>query len=261
MSASVLSAHGLACGRGAALAVRGVDLEVAPGERLALVGANGSGKTTLLRCFAGLEAPRAGTILWQGAPLPAGAERVRRVGVLLQDEAAAGFRLRELVTLGLGEDGPPGARARRATQAALAQHGLLPLAERPCTTLSGGEARRGALARALVARPALLLLDEPTNHMDPARHAELCAWLDEARDAAVVLATHDLGLAARCDRVLLLGEGVPLALGPVAAVLTPPLLARALGVRVRRVEDPEGGPPLFRVVAPARPARAAEAAA
>ena len=62
MSASVLSAHGLACGRGAALAVRGVDLEVAPGERLALVGANGSGKTTLLRCFAGLEAPRAGTI-------------------------------------------------------------------------------------------------------------------------------------------------------------------------------------------------------
>jgi iron complex transport system ATP-binding protein len=249
----VLEARGLAAGRGAELAVRGVDLDVAPGERVALVGANGSGKTTLLRVFAGLDAPRAGTIAWQGAPLPSGAARVRRVGVLTQEELASGFRLRELVTLGLGEDGPPGARARRSVDECLARHQLTPLAERACTSLSGGEARRGALARTLVAAPALLLLDEPTNHLDPARHAELCAWLtDDARDAAVVLATHDLTVASRCDRVLLLEGGAPLALGAPEDVLTPPLVARALGVHVRRVVDPEGGPPLLRVLAPVR---------
>jgi iron complex transport system ATP-binding protein len=244
----ILRARGLAVGRGAALAVRGVDLDVAAGERVALVGANGSGKTTLLRCFAGLDAPRAGTIAWQGAALPAGAARVRAVGVLLQEELASAFRLRELVALGLGEDGPPGARAQRTVEECLARLELTPLAERPCTSLSGGEARRGALARTVVASPALLLLDEPTNHMDPARQAELLAWLVGERQAAVVLATHDLSVASICDRVLLLAEGAPLALGPPAEVLTPPLLARALGVAVRRVEDPEGGPPLLRVI-------------
>lgn len=253
---TVLEARGLAAGRGAAIAVHGVDLDVAAGERVALVGGNGSGKTTLLRVFGGLDAPRAGTIAWQGAPLPTGAARVRRVGVLTQEEVASGFRLRELVTLGLGEDGPPGASARRTVDACLARHQLTPLAARPCASLSGGEARRGALARTLVAAPALLLLDEPTNHLDPARHAELCAWLtdgrDGARDAAVVLATHDLEVAARCDRVLLLADGAPLALGAPEDVLTPPRLARALGVLVRRVLDPEGGPPLLRVIAPIR---------
>ncbi len=249
----VLSVRGLAAGRGAALVVRDVSLDVAAGERVALVGANGSGKTTLLRCFAGLDAPRAGTIAWQGAPLPGGAARVRRVGVLLQEELASAFRLGELVALGLGEDGPPGARARHEVAACLERLGLTRLADRPCTSLSGGEARRGALARTTVARPALLLLDEPTNHLDPARQAELHVWLTRAeRDAAIVLATHDLAVASICDRVLLLADGAPLALGPAAEVLTPPLLARALGVHVRRVEDPEGGPPLLRVLAPCR---------
>jgi iron complex transport system ATP-binding protein len=251
MSAPVLSVRGLAVGRGARVAVRDVSLDLAAGERLALLGANGSGKSTLLRCFAGLDAPRAGEIRWQGAPLPRGAARLARVGVLLQDEPASAFRLRELVALGLGLDGPPGAPARARVAACLERLALAPLAERSCATLSGGEARRGALARAVVAGPPLLVLDEPTNHLDPSRHAELLEWLDEARDAAVVLATHDLAVASVCDRVLLLHAGAPLALGPPAEVLTPALLARALGVRVRRVDDPLGGPPLLRVTGPA----------
>ena len=67
-------------------------------------------------------------------------------------------------------------------------------------------------------------------------------------DVAVVLATHDLALAARCDRVALLHEGAIAALGAATEVLTPALLARTLGVRVRRLDDPEGGPPLLRVI-------------
>ncbi len=248
----VLAARALAVGRGPAAVLTHVDLDVAAGERVALVGGNGCGKTTLLRCFAGLDAPRAGHLTWRGAQLARGPARLSTVGVLLQDEAAPAFSVTELCTLGLGLDGPPGPAAQRTVAACLAQLGLTHLAARRCSSLSGGEARRAALARAIVAEPALLLLDEPTNHLDPAHQAELLAWLDRARDSAVavVLATHDLTVASVCDRVLLLADHRPLALGAPEDVLTPALLERALGVRVRRVEDPEGGPPFLRVVAP-----------
>ena len=247
---AVVSARGLAVGRGAAPVVRGVDLDVAVGERVALVGENGSGKTTLLRCLGGLDAPLAGTLAWHGGRLPRGGARVRAVGVLLQDEPPSAFRLEELVALGLGEDGPPGSRARAQVAACLERLELAHLATRRFCTLSGGEARRGGLARTVVAAPSLLLLDEPTNHLDPAGQAELLAWLGGERRAAVVLATHDLAVASSCDRVLLLAAGEPLALGPPRDVLTPELVARALGVQVRRIDDPEGGPPLLRVIAP-----------
>jgi iron complex transport system ATP-binding protein len=156
------------------------------------------------------------------------------------------------VTLGLGLDGPPPLPARARVEAALARVGLEALADRRCDALSGGEWQRAALARATVASPALLLLDEPTNHLDPAHRAALLARLAEvAEEAAVVVATHDLELAAACDRVVLLGAGRVTALGAPDEVLTPERLAGALGVRVRRVPDPEGARPLLRVVGPA----------
>src|SRR5207249_4604109 len=104
--------------------------------------------------------------------------------------------------------------------------------------------------RALVAGPRLLLLDEPTNQLDPARQASLLGWLDRLRNSvAVALATHDLGLAASCDRVGLLHGGRMAAVGAPAEVLTAENLRRTLGVRVRRLDDPDGGPPLLRVLA------------
>jgi iron complex transport system ATP-binding protein len=247
---AVVEAEGLSLGRGRELTLEDVSLAIARGERIALLGENGSGKTTLLRALAGLDAPRAGTIRWQGGALPSGSARVRCLGVLFQSEQPSRFTVREFVTLGLALDAPPGADAVREVQAAIAWAQLPLLAERMCDALSGGEAQRAMLARATVAGPRLLLLDEPTNHLDPARQAALLGWLDRLRpEVAVVLATHDLSLAATCDRVALLHGRRIAVLGPPAQVLTPEVLARGMGVRVRRIDDPEGGPMLLRVLA------------
>jgi len=283
-----LAASGLAVGRGRSAPVAvlsGVDLAIQPGERVALVGRNGAGKTTLLRAFAGLDRPLAGEIRWAGGGLPHGAARVRRVGVLLQGEPASPFTVRALVTLGLALDRPPGPREQDAVDAAIALAGLGALAERRCAQLSGGEAQRALIARALVAAPPLLVLDEPTNHLDPAGRAMIEALIDQvcspitARSrgepadhrtgplpaqlpdhrtgplsggVAVVIATHDLALAATCDRVALLADGRLAALGPPGEILTPARLADALGAQIRRIDDPDGGPPAFRIARPRR---------
>ena len=244
----VVQASALAVGWNGRAVLRDVDLAVKPGERVALLGSNGSGKTTLLRVFAGLAAPLQGELRWRGEALPRGPARCRIIGYVLQAEPTVHFTVRQLVALGLGTDGPPSAPQSEQVARMLDAEGLTNLADRPCSTLSGGEWQRAVIARALVAEPALLLLDEPTSHLDPARRAVLHERLLCLRDQAVVLATHDLELAALCDRVMILGAGRAMFVGPPADVLTTETLERSLGVRVRRLDDPEGGPPLFRVV-------------
>src|SRR5262249_21294972 len=169
------------------------------------------------------------------------------LGLVFQVEPPPHFTVRELVTLGLGLDGPPSAAQAKRVSLLLEQEDLTRFADRPCSTLSGGEWQRCVIARALVAGPKILLLDEPTNHLDPARRAALHERLLKFTDQAVVLATYDLELAALCDRVLLLGAGKVAASGRPSDVLTPEILAAALGVRDRRVDDPEGTP-MFRVL-------------
>jgi iron complex transport system ATP-binding protein len=170
------------------------------------------------------------------------------LGVLFQTETPSRFTVRELVTLGLGLDGPPSSSDKARVDEVLERAELMPFAGRSCASLSGGEAQRALLSRALVANPRVLLLDEPTNHLDPARQATLLRWFERLRgETAVVLATHDLALAATCDRAALLHDGRLSTLGRARDVLTPENLARALGASVRRIDDPGGGPPLFRV--------------
>jgi iron complex transport system ATP-binding protein len=250
---NVLETCDLAVGWNGRAVVKGVNLSLLPRTRLALLGENGSGKTTLLRALAGLLRPLSGSIRWRGGLLPRGRERLRALSVLFQGERAAPFTVSELVTLGLGLDGPPSQKDEEQVRHALSRMQLHGVAARPCTTVSGGEWQRVLLARALVPAPGLLLLDEPTNHLDPARRAALLAHLDElAGSVAVILCTHDLDLAARADRVALVARGAIVFEGRPADVLTPEILGDALGVRVQRVSDPEGGPPLLRVLGPAR---------
>lgn len=247
-TADVVRASRLAVGWNGRIVLGDLDLAVARGERVALLGSNGSGKTTLLRVLAGIGAPLEGEVRWLGASLPKGGARCRVVGYVLQTEPTVHFTVRQLVALGLGTDGPPSAPQMAQVARVLADEGLAELADRRCSTLSGGEWQRAMIARAVVAEPALLLLDEPTSHLDPARRAVLHERLVKLRDQAVVVATHDLELAALCDRVIILGNRRAMAVGSPAEVLTAEVLEAALGVRVRRLDDPEGGPSLFRIV-------------
>jgi len=246
--APVLAARALSVGYGGQAVLGDIDLTIAAGERVAVLGRNGSGKSTLLRALAGVAPPLGGQLRWSGAPLPSGPGRVRQVGVLFQGEPRAPFTVRELVTLGLALDAPPSLAARRLVDAALVRFGLRELAERPCPSLSGGEWQRAALARALVAEPRLLVLDEPVAHLDLGWRADLAAALERLRGVvAVVMATHDLDAAAACDRVLLLSDGRA-SCQPPRQALTPAALARALGIRVQRHDPADGGPPLYRVL-------------
>ncbi|HEU4974237.1 MAG TPA: ATP-binding cassette domain-containing protein [Baekduia sp.] len=185
--------------RGGAAVLRGVDLVVAPGERVALMGRNGAGKSTLLRHAAGLMAPTRGRVRASG-----------RVALLLQDPND--FLLHERV-------------ADEASAAALAAVGLagLPGDQHP-RDLSGGERQRLALATVLDGgeRPAVVCLDEPTRGMDRRAKGALDAQLAAlaAAGAAVVVATHDPEFAAAvAERVVLLADGRPIADGPAAEVL------------------------------------------
>ena len=183
--------------KGGATVLRGVDLAVAAGERIALMGRNGAGKSTLLRVAAGLVDPTRGKVQRRG-----------RVALLLQNPGD--YTLRDRV----GEELPAGA---------LAAAGLEQLADRHPRDLSGGERQRLALAIVLHGeRPAVVCLDEPTRGMDRRHKDALTALLNGLADdgTAVIVATHDAEFAAAfAARTVLLGDGRPVADAPTADVL------------------------------------------
>jgi iron complex transport system ATP-binding protein len=204
--------------------LNGVTLDLYAGEIAAIVGPNGAGKTTLLKVLAGLLVPRAGHV---HAP----AARSRSVAYLAQsEELPSDWSVREVVELGrlpyAGLFRALTAEDDRAVRHAMQRSGTLPMAARPIATLSGGERRRVALARALAQNPRLLLLDEPAAHLDIRHQVELFATLraEASRGAGVAAVVHDLGFAAHADRCVLVSKGVIRADGPPAAVLVPELL-------------------------------------
>jgi energy-coupling factor transport system ATP-binding protein len=193
-------------GEGARDVLRGIDLVVAPGERVALMGRNGAGKSTLLRTAARLIEPVAGRVA------------AERMALLTQNPSD--FLVRERV----GDElpGEPGLAALRAV-------GMEHAIDADPRDLSGGERQRLALAIALAGRfdgdgvPGLVALDEPTRGMDRGRKEDLRALVDglAAQGAAIVIATHDVEFAAEfAERVVLLGDGVVIADGPSAEILS-----------------------------------------
>jgi iron complex transport system ATP-binding protein len=241
------SIHFAAAGRDI---LNGIDLVLAPGERLVVIGPNGSGKSTLLRCLYAWHRPSAGAVLIDGTDvfdIPA-ERRATTIAVLAQQsETGLGLSVGQVVGLGRLPHrrawGAEGAADRAAVDEALADVGLAGWHERPFNPLSGGEKQRVLFARALAQKPSLLILDEPTNHLDIRHQIEV---LDVARrrGISIVASLHDLNLAARwCNRLCLIDQGRVRAVGSPDEVLTPALIGAVYGVAVDRDRDPRSGHP------------------
>lgn len=198
-------------------ALRGVDLTVARGEFVALVGPSGSGKSTVLNLIGGLDRPTGGQIWVDGVELTAQDERSltahrrHRVGFVFQSfNLLPRLTALENVALPLMFSGQPERERLSRARTLLEQVGLGDrLSHRP-TQLSAGEQQRVAIARALVAAPALLLTDEPTGNLDTATGGEIMALLkalNAERGLTLLVVTHDPEVAAFADRIVRLRDG------------------------------------------------------
>jgi lipoprotein-releasing system ATP-binding protein len=197
--------------------LRGVDLDLAPGDAVALLGQSGSGKSTLLHILGGLEPPTRGEVLVDGTPLYARTEA--QLDAYRRGDVGFVFQFHHLlpdhdaltnVAMPLRIAGAPATEARDRAEALLREVGLGQRLHHVPGELSGGEQQRVAIARALVARPGLVLADEPTGNLDPATASGvLDLLLAHARTlgATVVTVTHSLDLAERFPRRLRLREG------------------------------------------------------
>jgi ABC-type cobalamin/Fe3+-siderophores transport system ATPase subunit len=241
--------------------LRGVSLKVQSGEVVALIGPNGSGKSTLIRAVSGVIPVEAGRVRTNGDDLLALSpmQRARYLAVVPQAVSLPpAFTVWETVLLGrtpyLNFLGSASVADEEMARRSLERVDALDLVERRVGELSGGEQQRLLLARALCQSTPILLLDEPTAHLDLQYQVsllELVRSLAHHDDLAVLLALHDLNLAARyADRVALLVEGGIKAVGEPEQVLRPELISQAYGWPVQVVRHPFLDSPLVLPDAP-----------
>lgn len=215
--------------------LRDIDLEVAPGDRVALVGPNGAGKSTLLKLVLGLEQLDRGSISVYGNPAHTCLHRVSIVPQRSTVDWRFPVTVRQVVTMGryvhLGWFKRPTTEDRDRVQHALEMMEIQHLAERQVRELSGGQQQRVMLARSLAHDADLMLLDEPLNHVDISTQELIFHTLERLASAgkAAIVSTHDLGiLTVHFNRAVFLDHAV-IADGPVEEVLTPETLAAAYG--------------------------------
>ena len=194
-----------------------LDLDIAAGETIAIVGASGVGKTTLLNILGTLERPTAGAVLYQGEEVFARREKAlcrfrnRTIGFVFQfHHLLPEFTALENIMIPGLIAGRPRQEMEERAAALLEQIGLAARGRHQTGELSGGEQQRVAIARALVMRPAILLADEPTGNLDPRTGSQvfdLIAELNTRLSLATVIVTHNHELARRMDRCLVLRDG------------------------------------------------------
>ena len=238
MSEPAIAARGVwkSFEEGRIVALRGMDLEVAEGEFVAIVGPSGCGKSTLLHLIAALDHADEGSIRVAGQELERGADlsryRSREVGIVFQlHNLLPSLTASENVQVPMFELGLSGRERRDRALRLLAAVGLEEREGNRPPQLSGGERQRVAVARALANEPPLLLADEPTGSLDSEAGVtilELIERLRRERGLTVVLVTHDIGVAARADRVVRMLDGQAVGSSPndVSASSPTPTLAR-----------------------------------
>jgi iron complex transport system ATP-binding protein len=252
---AIVQARGLAVRRGPREVLHGIDLDVAAGEALAVVGPNAAGKSTLLRALTGLLPASRGTVTVAGRPLGDWSRDglARKLALVTpEDEAVSPLTVRERVAVGryphTGPFLPPRAVDHAAVAHALEMTGIAPLAERRVGTLSAGERQLAAVARGLAQEPQVLLLDEPAAHLDIGHQLALFRVLDEIRatGVAVLAVVHDLQRAADwADRLVLIAEGGVAASGPPREVLASPAAAAIFSVQIEEHAVPGRTAPLY----------------
>jgi lipoprotein-releasing system ATP-binding protein len=204
-------------GQGELTVLKGVDLDILPGELVGLIGPSGSGKSSLLHAAGLLERPTSGEIRIDGEDVGALDERARTrlrlssVGFVYQfHHLLPEFDARDNVALPMRIAGYPEAEARKRAEAALGSLGLADRVLHQPAQMSGGEQQRVALARALANSPRLLLADEPTGNLDPATSQSVFETLQrlvKETGVAALIATHNMELAGHMDRVFALKDG------------------------------------------------------
>ena len=240
----MLEAHGLHFAyRAGSPILQGVDIDLAPGSFLAILGVNGCGKSTLLSFLTGAAKPAAGQVLLDGAPVGQvhRLDRARKVAFVAQHSHANRLTVYDAVLLGRRPhmQGGPSKEDRQIVENTLERLGLAKCELRYTDELSGGEYQKMVLARAFVQRADTLLLDEPTNNLDPANQQEVMREVrDEVdgRSIAAAAVLHDINLALRyCDRFLFLADGRVDAVGN-QDIVTPEQIERIYGMKSDVIE-------------------------
>ncbi len=249
----VLETRGLTCGYDGGVVLEGINLRLARGEFVGLIGPNGSGKTTLLRGLTGVLRPLEGDVVLEGRSLRSYPRRevARRLAVVPQMAPAPfEFTVREIVQMGrtphLGRLQGERAVDREAVRRALELTETAAFADRPATELSGGELQRVVIARGLAQESPIMLLDEPVAFLDINHQAQifdLLARLNAEEGRSILCVSHDLNLASEyCERLVLLSGGRYVTDGPPEQVLTEERIQGVYGCRVVVDQGPGGHP-------------------
>jgi iron complex transport system ATP-binding protein len=246
----ILSAHDLSIGYAERTVGSHLDVRLATGEVLALLGPNGGGKTTLLKTLLGLLAPKAGEVRLADRSLGdyGDRERARLIAYVPQSHVATfAFTVEAVVLMGRTAHGSlfsaPSAADRAVAGRALERFGIAHLAARPYTMISGGERQLALLARALAQEPQFIVLDEPTASLDFGNQGKVMREMRALAQAGhgVLFTTHDPNHAMRgADRAFLLRDGSRIAEGPIGAVLTRTQLEALYGAPVETITDAAG---------------------